>query len=269
MIGLETLAYALGVTVALMATIFVLSRILLRFGLFPLAGIFSISGYNYFLLYLLVFPGTVVHEMSHYLACIVTGVHVREVRLFSPQKSGALGWVLSDPADPFRRTLIALAPFLGGSLAIYALMRFGLPSSQIDSLTIAPSDLVEGFRVALSSVMTALRSVDMHRVATWLILYTLFSLGFAVAPSSEDIAPQTIFWLVLLGIVIAIRAADGRYGWALAQSSLLNSTATFFAGVLQKLNALLLFSCAVVALGTLLLVPFAMAGYWLRSGLKS
>ena len=269
MSGLETLAYALGVTVALMAIIFMLSRILLRFGLFPLAGIFTLSGYNYSLLYLLVFPGTVVHELSHYLACLATGVHVREVHLFSPQKNGALGWVLSDPADPLRRSLIALAPFLGGSLAIYALVRFGLPAGQMDPLTIAPTDLVEGFRMALSSVMAALHAVDLHRWTTWLILYTLFSLGFAVAPSSEDITPQTIFWLVLLGLVIAIRAADEHYRWGLAQSALLNNVATFLANVLHKLNALLLFSCAVVGLGTLVLVPFAMAGYWLRSGVKS
>jgi len=268
MSGLEALAYALGVTVVLMATLFALSRILLRFGLLPLAAIFTLSSYNYFLLYLLVFPGTVVHELSHYVACILTGVHVREVRLFSPQKNGALGWVLSDPADPFRRSIIALAPFLGVSLTIYALMRLALPAGQVDPVTVDPGNLGAGLQAAFSSVAAALHSIDLRRIGTWLTLYALFSLGFAVAPSREDIAPQAVFWLALLGLVITIRAGDAQYGWGVAQSSLLNDVSTLLARVFQKLNALLLFSCTVVGLGTLVLVPFSMAGYWLRMATK-
>jgi hypothetical protein len=74
---------------------------------------------------------------------------------------------------------------------------------------------------------------------------------------------------VMLGLVIAVRAADAHYGWAMGQNQLLNRLALFLAGLLQRVNALLLFSCAVVGLGTLVLVPFAMAGYWLRNAARS
>ncbi len=269
MSGLETLAYALSVTVGLMVAVFVLSRILLRYGLLPLAAVFSVSGFNTFLLYLLVFPGTVIHELSHYLACLMTGVHVREVRLFSPQKNGALGWVLSDPADPFRRSIIALAPFLGGSLAIYLLVHFGLPAGELDPLTVVPGDLVQGFQASLTSIAATLQAADLHRASTWLVLYVLFSLGFAVAPSNEDLAPLFAYVLLALGLVIIIRAADQHYTWGIAQSEVLNSIALSLTRLFQRLNALLLFASAAVALGTLLIVPFAMLGLWLRSGLSS
>jgi len=269
MSGLETLAYALGVTVALMGVIFVLSRILLRFGVLPLAAAFSLSGFNVLLLYLLIFPGTVIHELSHYLACLLTGVRVRQVRLFSPQKNGAMGWVMSDPADPLRRSVIALAPFVGGSLAIYALVRFGLPSGQIDPLTIAPNDVAQGFSTAFTSIVNALRTADLHQVTTVLVLYVLFSLGFAVAPSNEDLAPLATYGLLAVGLVLVVRVVDTHYALGLARSALLNNTAIFLTGVFQRLNALLLFACAVVGLGTLLIVPVAMVAYWLRSGLKS
>lgn len=267
MSGLETLAYALSVTIALMFVIFVLSRALLRYGILPLAAVFSLSGFNTFLLYLLVFPGTVIHELSHYLACVATGVHVRQVKLFSPQKNGALGWVLSDPADPLRRSFIALAPFLGGSVAIYLLVRFGLPAGQIGELTVAPADLVEGFRTTMTAIALTLRSADLHQASSWLVLYVLFSLGFAVAPSQEDLAPLFTYGLVTLALVVLVRAADQHYGWGLAQSSLLNDAALLLTRGLQRLNALLLFAGSVVALGSLILVPFAMVALWLRSSL--
>jgi len=269
MSGLETLGYALGATVALMTAVFVLSRILLRYGLLPLAAVFSLSGFNTALLYLLVFPGTVIHELSHYLACLLTGVRVREVRLFSPQKDGSVGWVLSDPADPLRRTLIALAPFVGGSIAIYLLVRFGLPGSHLDPLALAPQGLLEGFRSALIAIVDILKAADLQRLSTWLVLYVLFSLGFAVAPSNEDLAPLALYGLLAMALVMALRIADQYYGWGLAQSDVINNAAAWLTGVLQRLNALLLFTTAVVAFGTLVIVPFAMIGLWLRSGLTS
>jgi len=194
---------------------------------------------------------------------------VRQVRLFSPQKDGAIGWVLSDPADPVRRTLIALAPFLGGSVAIYALVRFGLPAGQLDPLTLAPGDLVEGFRASLISIVDILKAANPRQLSTWLVLYVLFSLGFAVAPSTEDLAPLALYGLLAMALALALGIADQYYEWGLAQNALINSVASWLTGILQRLNALLLFTAAVVAFGTLVIVPFAMVGLWLRSGLTS
>jgi len=72
-----------------------------------------------------------------------------------------------------------------------------------------------------------------------------------------------------MALVMALRIADQHYGWGLAQNGVINDAAAWLTGVLQRLNALLLFAAAVVALGTLVIVPFAMVGLWIRSGLAS
>jgi hypothetical protein len=66
--------------------------------------------------YLLSAPGTVLHELSHYLMCLVLGVRTGEVHLFHPQQhedgSLTLGWVEHERSDPLRGALVAIAPVL-------------------------------------------------------------------------------------------------------------------------------------------------------------
>jgi hypothetical protein len=265
--GLDALVYALALTVALMAALFGLSRLLMRFGILPLSAALSLSGFNSFLFYIIVFPGTVVHELSHYLACLLTGVRVHEVKLFSPQQDGAIGWVIHDRADPLRRSLIAIAPFIGGSVAIYVLMRVGL-STPLDPMALLPADLVQSLSSALLAALDTLRTADLHLIETWLILYALFSLGFGVAPSNEDLAPLFVDGLVAIGFILALKIADQQFMLGLAENSLLNSVGAALAGGVQHLNALLLFACAVEGLGTLFMVPVATLALWLRSSLR-
>jgi hypothetical protein len=267
MSGLESLGYATAVAIPLMAAIFALSRLLLRYGLYPMSAAFSLSGFNYLLLYLLVFPGTVVHELSHYLACLLLGVRVHEVRLFAPQANGVLGWVAHERPDPLRRVLIALAPFLGGSLAMYLLLRFGLSSTPGHELVVNISDLGQGLSAAVTFVVDTLRSGDLHQLATWLVLYCLFSLGFAVAPSADDLAPLAAYALVTLALVLGLKLVDEHYALGIAQSPLIGAAAGALASVVQNLNGLLVFACAVVGLAALIVVPLAMVALWLRQGL--
>ena len=228
MSGLESLAYGLGVMIVLMATIFVLSRILMLYGILPLSAAFSFSGFNLLLFYLLILPGTIVHEMSHYLACLLTGVRVRQVRLFSPQENGAVGWVVHERVDPVRRNVIALAPFLGGAVVIYLLVRFVLLSGQTDPLILASDDMAQGLRATVASVLDVLRSADLRQVKTWLVFYVLFSLGFAVAPSKQDLGHFVADGALALGLVLVIKVTDSYYELGLARSGLVNDVAAWF-----------------------------------------
>lgn len=264
MSGLDALAYALALTIALMGALFGLSRILMRYGILPLSAALSFSGFNLLLFYIIVFPGTVIHELSHYLACLATGVRVHEVRLFSPQQNGAIGWVIHDRADPLRRSLIAIAPFIGGSLAIFAIMRLGL-SGSLDPLTTVPADLGQSMGSALRAVVDTLRSANLRQPATWLVLYALFSLGFGIAPSNEDLAPLVANGLIAIALVLALRLLDQHFVLRLGQIAWVDSAAAALAGGLQRVNALLLFACAVVTLGALSIVPLATLALWLRS----
>lgn len=264
--GLPALASALGVTLGLMAAIFILSRIFLRFGLLPLSAAISFSGFNTGLFYVLILPGTVVHELSHYLACLLTGVRVQDVALFSPQQDGAVGWVVHDKADPLRRNIIALAPFFGGSLAVYALMRLLLPASQIDPLTIVPNDLAQSFSTAFAAVRETLGATDLRRWTTWLAFYVLFSLGFSIAPSREDLGHLLTDGAAALVFVLLIRIIDLEFGLELSRSPSINNLAATLASGVQRFNALLLFACAFVALGTLVTIPVAFVVGLLRGG---
>jgi hypothetical protein len=265
--GFDALAYALGMALALMAVLFVLSRLVVRYGLVPLSAALSFSGFNTSLFYLLILPGTVVHELSHYLACIVTFVRVRQLRLFSPQSDGTLGWVAYDKPDPFRRSLIALAPFIGGSVGIFLIVHAAFPAAQLAPLAPAPGDVTQSLSAAMSSIIVTLRSADLGQVVTWIVLYLLFSLSFGVAPSNDDLAPLAVYGLAALAVVIGVRLADEQFGWGLVQSSEVDSAATLLARLFQGLNGLLLFACAVVGMGALVLVPIATLVYWLRSAL--
>jgi hypothetical protein len=66
--------------------------------------------------YLLAAPGTILHELSHLLLCIVLGVQTGRVRLFQPvtneDGSITLGYVEHEKADPLRGALVAIAPLL-------------------------------------------------------------------------------------------------------------------------------------------------------------
>ncbi len=76
---------------------------------------------------ILFFPGTFVHELSHFLSAVFLGVRVGDME-FMPQiqEHGVkLGSVSIERTDPFRRLLIGMAPFLCGTGIILGLLYFG------------------------------------------------------------------------------------------------------------------------------------------------
>ena len=71
---------------------------------------------------LLFFPGTLLHELSHFFMAILCFVHVGTIE-FMPKIRGdsvKLGSVEIGKTDPFRRVLIGLAPVLVGLLCIFS-----------------------------------------------------------------------------------------------------------------------------------------------------
>jgi hypothetical protein len=72
--------------------------------------------------YLLVFPGVVLHEGAHYLACLITGTKVVRFSPFSPQRSAdgrlVLGYVRHERRALPIRAIIGLAPVILNPLGI-------------------------------------------------------------------------------------------------------------------------------------------------------
>lgn len=71
-------------------------------------------------------PGTIIHEVSHYIAALVLGVKAGKME-FKPEIHGnsvKMGSVSIAETDPFRRFLIGISPVVFGTVTILGLMYF-------------------------------------------------------------------------------------------------------------------------------------------------
>lgn len=267
--GLSLLAATSMISVALMLILFFLSHMLLRYGLLPLGASLALPGCSRLPFYFLILPGTVIHECSHLLACRLTMVRVFKAELFSPKDNGVVGQVIYEHTDLFRRNLIAFAPFLGGSLALYLVMALTLPgghSPDLSRLSIQPHDLAGSLSTALTTIWAIISTADLTRPSTWLFFYLVFSVGYGIAPSKTDLSHLLADGLLVAGASLSLYLLDTYGHLGLSRSDLANALAGWLAGLLQGLNALLLFSAVIIGLGSILLIPVAMLLYGMRGG---
>ena len=132
-----------------------------------------------FLLYsLLLFPGTVVHELSHFAAALFLDVRVRKLSLIptrQPDGPVRLGFVEIDRTETLREALIGLAPLIAGTAFVLLLAPPGLPTLQ------ESRPLAEQLGDLLASIPNALGAPDF-----WLLLYLSFSISNGMRPSESD-----------------------------------------------------------------------------------
>ncbi len=142
------------------------------------------------LYFVLLLPGIIVHEVSHWLAATLLGVKVGKVSLGPTKKARGrmrFGSVRVGRSDPLRDSLIGLAPLIGGSAAILLIadLAFGIePLSQLP-LSQVPA-----------KILAYARAPD-----AWLWLYLVFAISNAMLPSEADRRP----WPSLL-IFLALAA---------------------------------------------------------------
>jgi hypothetical protein len=80
------------------------------------------------------FPGTVIHEMSHFIGAIILFLNVRDIRLFPEFKEDhiRLGSVVYEKKDFVRSILVGIAPFIFVMLIFFVISYFSLyPTSNI------------------------------------------------------------------------------------------------------------------------------------------
>ncbi|MGQ9626883.1 MAG: hypothetical protein ACUVV0_08270 [Anaerolineae bacterium] len=152
----------------------------------------------YFLLFL---PGIVVHELSHWLAAKLLLVRTGKISVWPGRKRGGkmqLGSVEVGPADPFRASIIGLAPLVSGSLIIF---------------------FIGGAFFRLEGFEGALRAGDLGQIWQvlssyfrvpdfWLWLYVVFAISNAMLPSETDRRPWRSA-LAFLGILAAFFVLSG------------------------------------------------------------
>jgi len=148
----------------------------------------------------IMFPGICLHEVSHWLMAHLLWVKPLHFSLKPEIKDD--GWMqlggvqLQGPIDPFRHSLVGLAPLISGCLAILLIGQIAL---DIDNLAYL---LTQNRLEPIISHGTDLITQPL----TWLWFYLIFAISNAMFPSPIDRqawATALIYSLLLFIIVLA------------------------------------------------------------------
>lgn len=164
--------------------------------------LFNSSNAGMALLWFLLFPGLVIHEGSHWLMAQLLGVPTGRLRLRPTQqgKQIILGSVEVQRTDPLRDSLVGLAPFLAGSLALLA-----IGSGVFDVAALGQAWESGAWHEAAAMLLAAFRVND-----AWLWLYLMVAISNAMMPSPSDRES----WRSLLFYVILVVAVMLLFGWS-------------------------------------------------------
>jgi hypothetical protein len=148
--------------------------------------------------YLLVFPGVILHEGSHYLACLLTGTKVSRFAPFSPGRSNdgrlMLGYVRHERRAFSIGAIIGLAPILLNPLGLLFVTALLTPLTFQEVARPSVGAVVEG--VFASGFL-----IDAPLLATlWAYLSLSFALGSV--PSREDLSTLPVMLLVFGGGIL-------------------------------------------------------------------
>ena len=144
--------------------------------------------------YLLIFPGVVLHESAHYLACQLTGTKVLSFAPFSPRRSVdgrlVLGYVRHERRGLPIEAIIGLAPILLNPLGLLLV-----------TALLTPLTFQEVANPRLGTIRESILSSDYFTASPLLAaIWAYLSLSFALGsvPSRKDLASLPVV-LILFG----------------------------------------------------------------------
>lgn len=154
-------------------------------------------------------PGVALHELSHALACLLTGAKVHSITLFRPDGSGE---VKHGPSKlkHVGEVIIALAPLLGATLALWglgALLDSPLNFYHVRAREITPGQLVfvaQLLALVGDDIALALTTAAWTDWRTYVFLYLAMCITLAMAPSRQDFKNCGIGLLVLCGAALVV-----------------------------------------------------------------
>lgn len=150
--------------------------------------------------YLLVFPGVVLHEGAHYLACLLTGTRVSRFAPFSPGRSNdgrlVLGYVRHERRAFPIGAIIGLAPILLNPLGLLVVTALLTPLTFREVAN--PS-----VRVTVETLLESGFLTDAPLLAAiWAYLSLSFALGSV--PSREDLSSLPVLLLIFGGGIFLV-----------------------------------------------------------------
>src|SRR5215212_7428580 len=174
---------------------------------------------------LLVFPGVVLHEGAHYLACLLTGTKVFRFAPFSPGRTNDCRLMMGYGRHEHRafpiRVIIGLAPILLNPLGLLFVTALLTPLTFQEVANPLISVMVE--RIFASGFLP-----DTPLLATiWAYLSLSFALGSV--PSGEDLSGLPVLLLIFGGGILLVGLL--RIGSESVFSSAINDLCTLAAGL--------------------------------------
>ena len=144
--------------------------------------IFNRPGLGVTLFNILLFPGVIIHELSHFLMAAMLNVPTGKITIFPHQDEGEqrLGSVQIAHTDPLRESLIGGAPLVTASVSLVALAHWQFPGL----FTSAPT---------LTQIIPPLSHLQ-----TWIWFYAVFTLSNTMFTSKSDRRA----WPFLIGLFV-------------------------------------------------------------------
>lgn len=153
----------------------------------------TVALWVFFLIFL---PGTLVHELSHWLMAKVLGVRTGRIVIWPQAKRDGtlwLGAIQVGRTDPVRSSLIGLAPLISGSVLVVLIGAYLELGSLGEALASGRWELVG------EALLHSVSQPDF-----WLWVYLLFAISNRMLPSPADREPwkPVIVFLALLSVVV-------------------------------------------------------------------
>lgn len=169
------------------------------------------------------FPGTIVHELSHTFICLITGTTITELNLFTTDSTGIK---YDKPKIPVLFDFaIAAAPLFGCAFCIFFLAKMlGNPIHFDDAFPKEIHFTLKGFfdllRHLLDTVWVTFngfkKQLNIKDVRHILFLVTLIIFAISIAPHKQDIK-YLVLGFTIIAIIFFFLDKAGinllKYGW--------------------------------------------------------
>ena len=146
---------------------------------------------------IIIFPGVIIHELSHALGCIITGAKIKEISLFSSRGSYVSH---SKPIVPLIGSfIISFSPIAGSILFLFLfseIFGFTLPSI-IFSFDLFYQNFVDTLK---ESIIFIINNYQFWQF--WVFSYLAISLVISLSPSKKDFKNSFLSVLFLAFILI-------------------------------------------------------------------
>jgi hypothetical protein len=192
------LIWLIGTLTSMLLLIRWISRHIQGIGLL-LGGNRDIAIIIYFLVML---PGILLHEVSHWVMAHLLGLRTGKVSIGPRKGSGGkvqLGSVQIARSDPFRESMVGLAPLLAGSGLVLL-----IGAVVFDLRTLSQAFVIGDVGWFLELMVSFVKVPDF-----WLWLYLIFAISNAMLPSESDRRA----WLPLAIFLAIIAAVMAIVGW--------------------------------------------------------